>query len=118
EGWLVDKFGPRWMIVGGGILCGIAWTVNSFASSLGMFYFAAVIGGIGAGAVDGQCIGSAVRGVPGRRGLAAGLTAAGFGMCSALTIIPIQHMIEKSGYEQTFLTFGLIQGVVVVAFVM
>ena len=116
EGWLVDKFGPRWMIVVGGVLCGIAWTINSFASSLAMFYFAAVIGGIGAGAVYGTCIGNAVKWFPGRRGLAAGLTAAGFGMGSALTIIPIQHMIERSGYEQTFLTFGLIQGVVVVVF--
>jgi MFS transporter, OFA family, oxalate/formate antiporter len=116
EGWLVDKFGPRWMIVSGGILCGIAWVINSFASSLGMFYFAAVIGGIGAGAVYGTCIGNAVKWFPGRRGLAAGLTAAGFGMGSAATIIPIQHMIERSGYEQTFLTFGLIQGIVVVVF--
>jgi OFA family oxalate/formate antiporter-like MFS transporter len=116
EGYLVDKFGPRWMIVGGGILCGIAWTINSFASSLGMFYFAAVIGGLGAGAVYGTCIGNAVKWFPGRRGLAAGLTAAGFGMGSALTIIPIANMIKSSGYEQTFLTFGLMQGIVVVVF--
>jgi OFA family oxalate/formate antiporter-like MFS transporter len=114
EGYLVDRFGPRWMIVGGGVLCGLGWTINSFASSLGMFYFAAVIGGIGAGAVYGTCIGNAVKWFPGRRGLAAGLTAAGFGMGSALTIIPIANMIKSSGYEQTFLTFGLLQGIVVV----
>jgi OFA family oxalate/formate antiporter-like MFS transporter len=114
EGYLVDRFGPRWMIVVGGALCGIAWTLNSFADSLGMFYFAAVIGGIGAGAVYGTCIGNAVKWFPGRRGLAAGLTAAGFGAGSAATIIPIAHMINSSGYEQTFLTFGLFQGIVVV----
>jgi MFS transporter, OFA family, oxalate/formate antiporter len=114
EGYLVDRFGPRMMIIAGGVLCGIAWTLNSFASSLGMFYFAAVIGGIGAGAVYGTCIGNAVKWFPGRRGLAAGLTAAGFGMGSALTIIPIANMIKGSGYEQTFLTFGLFQGIVVV----
>lgn len=114
EGYLVDRFGPRWMIVGGGVLCGIAWTINSFADSLGMFYFAAVIGGIGAGAVYGTCIGNAVKWFPSRRGLAAGLTAAGFGMGSALTIIPIAHMIKNSGYEHTFLTFGIFQGIVVV----
>ena len=114
EGYLVDRFGPRWMIVGGGVLCGLAWTLNSFASSLGMFYFAAVLGGIGAGAVYGTCIGNAVKWFPGRRGLAAGLTAAGFGMGSALTIIPIAKMIKSSGYEHTFLTFGLLQGIVVV----
>src|SRR5215472_14589934 len=114
EGWLVDKFGPRWMIVSGGILCLFAWLFMSFADSLGMFYFAGIIGGIGAGAVYGTCIGNAVKWFPGRRGLAAGLTAAGFGMGSALTIIPIASMIKNQGYEHTFLVFGLAQGVVVV----
>ncbi len=109
EGYLVDRFGPKWIVVIGGALCGIAWTMNSVASSLGMFYFAAAIGGIGAGGVYGTCIGNAVRWFPGRRGLAAGLTAAGFGMGSALTIIPIAHMIKSSGYEHTFLTFGLMR---------
>ncbi|TLZ15493.1 MAG: oxalate/formate MFS antiporter [Gammaproteobacteria bacterium] len=113
EGYLVDRFGPKWIVVIGGALCGVAWTINSFAESLAMFYFAGAIGGVGAGAVYGTCIGNAVRWFPGRRGLAAGLTAAGFGMGSAATIIPIAHMIKNSGYEQTFLTFGLFQGIVV-----
>ena len=114
EGYLVDRFGPRWIVVIGGALCGIAWTINSFADSLGMFYFAAALGGIGAGGVYGTCIGNAVRWFPGRRGLAAGLTAAGFGAGSAATIIPIANMIKSSGYEHTFLTFGVMQGIVVV----
>jgi OFA family oxalate/formate antiporter-like MFS transporter len=114
EGYLVDRFGPRWIVVIGGALCGIAWAINSIADSLAMFYFAAALGGIGAGGVYGTCIGNAVKWFPGRRGLAAGLTAAGFGAGSALTIIPIAAMIKGSGYEQTFLTFGLMQGIVVV----
>ena len=114
EGWLVDRFGPRWIVVVGGVLCGIAWALNSIADSLPLLYFAAALAGIGAGAVYGTCIGNAVKWFPGRRGLAAGLTAAGFGMGSAATIIPIAAMIKGSGYEQTFLTFGLIQGIVVV----
>src|SRR5437879_3224992 len=103
------------MIVGGGVLAGLSWVMNSFADSLQMFYFSGIVGGIGAGAVYGTCIGNAVKWFPGRRGLAAGLTAAGFGMGSAATIIPIGNMIKASGYEHTFLTFGLIQGIVVVA---
>ncbi len=114
EGYLVDRFGPRWIVVVGGILCGIAWVINSAADSLGMLYFAAALGGVGAGAVYGTSIGNAVKWFPGRRGLAAGLTAAGFGAGSALTIIPIANMIKTSGYEHTFLTFGVFQGVVVV----
>ena len=113
EGYLVDRFGPKWIVVIGGVLCGIAWTINSVADSLGMFYFAAALGGIGAGGVYGTCIGNAVRWFPGRRGLAAGLTAAGFGMGSALTIIPIQAIIRADGYETAFLYFGIAQGLLV-----
>jgi MFS transporter, OFA family, oxalate/formate antiporter len=113
EGYLVDRFGPRWIVVIGGALCGIAWSINSVADSLPMLYFAAALGGIGAGGVYGTCIGHALRWFPNRRGLAAGLTAAGFGAGSALTIIPIANMIKESGYQHTFLTFGVFQGVVV-----
>ena len=114
EGYLVDRFGPRWVTVIGGLLCGIAWAINSVADSLPMLYFAAALAGIGAGGVYGTCIGNAVKWFPGRRGLAAGITAAGFGAGSALTVIPIAGMIKTAGYEQTFLTFGLAQGIVVV----
>ena len=115
EGWLVDRFGPRIVVLVGGILVAIAWALNSVAGALTLLYVAAAIGGIGAGAVYGTCIGNALKWFPDRRGLAAGLTAAGFGAGSALTIIPIQGMIQRSGYEATFLWFGLGQGLVVVA---
>jgi len=115
EGWLVDRFGPRIVVLVGGILVAIAWALNSVAGALTLLYVAAAIGGIGAGAVYGTCIGNALKWFPDRRGLAAGLTAAGFGAGSALTIIPIQGMIQTSGYEATFLWFGLGQGLVVVA---
>ena len=115
EGWLVDRFGPKIVVLVGGILVAIAWALNSVAGTLPMLYVAAAIGGIGAGAVYGSCVGNALKWFPDRRGLAAGLTAAGFGAGSALTIIPIQGMIQTSGYEATFLWFGLGQGLVVVA---
>src|SRR5438477_410316 len=113
EGYLVDRFGPRPVVLVGGVLCGIAWAMNSFADSLSMLYVAAAIGGTGAGAVYGTCVGNAVKLFADRRGLAAGLTAAGFGAGSALTIIPISSMIKTAGYQQAFLYFGLGQGIVV-----
>jgi len=115
EGWLVDRFGPKIVVLVGGILVAIAWSLNSVAGTLTTLYVAAAIGGIGAGAVYGSCVGNALKWFPDRRGLAAGLTAAGFGAGSALTIIPIQGMIQTSGYEATFLWFGLGQGLVVIA---
>ncbi len=113
EGWLVDRFGPRPVVLVGGILVGIAWAINAYADSLALLYFAAAVGGVGAGAVYGTCVGNALKWFPDRRGLAAGLTAAGFGMGSALTIIPIQAVIKNNGYEAAFLYFGLAQGVIV-----
>jgi OFA family oxalate/formate antiporter-like MFS transporter len=115
EGWFVDRFGPKTVVMLGGILVGIAWVLNSMADSLAVLYTAAAIGGVGAGAVYGTCIGNALKWFPDRRGLAAGLTAAGFGAGSAITIIPIQNMIASSGYEATFLWFGVGQGIIVFA---
>jgi MFS transporter, OFA family, oxalate/formate antiporter len=113
EGYLVDRFGPRWIVLGGGVLVALAWTLNSIASSLPVLYFAAAVGGIGTGCVYGTCVGNALKWFPGRRGLAAGITASGFGAGAALTIVPILQMINSSGYEQAFLFFGLLQGGIV-----
>ena len=86
EGWFVDKYGPRLVVL---------------------------IGGIGAGAVYGTCVGNALKWFPDKRGLAAGITAAGFGAGSALTVAPIQAMIKDSGFQTTFLYFGLGQGLII-----
>ena len=114
EGYLIDKFGPRVMIGGSGVLVAIAWVINSVADSLFLLYVGAAIGGIGAGVIYGGSVGNALKWFPDRRGLAAGLTAAGFGAGSALTVIPIANMIQSSGYQSAFFWFGLGQGIVVV----
>ena len=114
EGYLIDKFGPRVMISGSGALIALAWVINSVADSLFLLYLGAAIGGIGAGVIYGGCVGNALKWFPDRRGLAAGLTAAGFGAGSAFTVIPIANMIKSSGYESAFLWFGLGQGIVVI----
>ena len=113
EGWFVDKYGPRIVTLFGGLLCGIAWVINSYADSLTVLYIAAAIGGTGAGAVYGTCVGNSLKWFPDRRGLAAGITAMGFGAGSALTVVPIQAMIRSQGYEAAFFYFGIGQGVIV-----
>src|SRR5712672_1692741 len=114
EGWFVDKYGPKIVIFVGGVLCGIGWVMNSYATSLTEYYTAQIIAGIGAGGVYGTCIGTALKWFPDKRGLAAGITAAGFGAGSALTVAPIQAMIKDSGFQSTFLYFGLGQGIIIV----
>jgi MFS transporter, OFA family, oxalate/formate antiporter len=114
EGYLIDRFGPKIMVCGSGVLVAVAWIINSTADSLFLLYVGAAIGGIGAGVIYGASVGNALKWFPDQRGLAAGLTAAGFGAGSALTVIPIANMIQTSGYEAAFLWFGLGQGIVVV----
>jgi len=113
EGYLVDKFGPKLMVSIAGALIAIAWAMNAYADSLTLLYLGAIIGGVGAGVIYGASVGNALKWFPDRRGLAAGLTAAGFGAGSALTIIPIANLIKAQGYEVAFLWFGLGQGLVV-----
>ena len=100
EGYLIDKFGPSSMVSDqrrAGRDC-LGAQLRS-PDSLTLLYLAAAIGGIGAGVIYGACVGNALKWFPDRRGLAAGLTAAGFGAGSALTVIPIANMIADSGYR-------------------
>ena len=119
EGWIVDGLGPnrgpKFVVAVGGILVGIAWIINSVAGSLGVLYLGAALSGVGAGAVYATCVGNAVKWFPDRRGLAVGITAAGFGAGAAVTVIPIQLMIAGLGYASTFFWFGLIQGAITFA---
>jgi OFA family oxalate/formate antiporter-like MFS transporter len=117
EGWIVDKLGadrgPKLMVAFGGVFIAAGWIVNSKAETLGMLYFGAVLAGIGGGAIYATAVGQAVKWFPDRRGLAVGLTAAGFGAGAALTVVPIRAVIASSGYQTAFFWFGLVQGVIV-----
>ncbi len=117
EGWIVDilgvRRGPKLMVAFGGVMVALGWIVNAYAQSLGMLYLGAVLSGIGGGAIYATCVGQAVKWFPDRRGLAVGLTAAGYGAGAAISVVPIREVIAASGYEAAFLWFGLIQGGVV-----
>jgi OFA family oxalate/formate antiporter-like MFS transporter len=113
EAYFVDRYGPRFIVAVGGILVGFAWIINAGADTLTKLYAGGIIGGIGAGIVYGTASGAALKWFPDRRGIAAGLTAAGFGAGSALTIIPIANQIRTSGFQSAFFTWGIIQGAVV-----
>src|SRR5579863_1747376 len=113
EGWLADRLGPKLVVAVGGILVAIGWIINSWADSLALLYAGAVVSGIGAGAVYATSVGLAVKWFPDRRGLAVGLTAAGFGAGAAATVIPIRAVIAADSYQAAFFWFGLVQGIIV-----
>src|SRR5262245_13284718 len=113
DGWLIDRMGPRVFITVAGILCGLGWSAMGFASTLPQLYFFYVLAGVGAAFVYSGCVGSAVKWFPNRRGLAAGIIAAGFGGGTTLFILPITYLIANSGYQSAFLVTGVFQGVVI-----
>ncbi len=116
EGYLIDKIGPRFMLGIGSVLVGLSWVGAAHAETINSLYFwYGVVGGIGAGIVYGGTIGNALKWFPDHRGLCVGLTAGAFGIGTATTISPIAAMMKSSGYQHTFLVWGIVQGVVVLA---
>lgn len=121
EGYLIDRFGARRIVTLGGILVGLGWIGSGLADTLWSaafwrsLYFWYTLGGVGAGAVYGAAIGTALKWFPDRRGLAAGLTAGAYGAGTALTVLPIQAMLDASGYRATFIVWGTLQGLIVMA---
>jgi OFA family oxalate/formate antiporter-like MFS transporter len=113
EGFLVDRIGPRLMLGLGAIFAGLGWIGSGYAESLRGLYFWYGLGGIGAGAVYGGTIGNALKWFPDHRGLCVGMTAGAFGIGTATTIAPVADMIKTSGYQHTFIVWGIIQGFVV-----
>ena len=111
--YLVDRFGPRIVVALASVLVGAGWIGAGLANSLPMLYVVYGIGGVGAGAVYSASVGVAMKWFPDRRGLCVGLVAGSYGFGTALTGIPIDHMIKTSGYRSAFITWGIVQGLVV-----
>jgi OFA family oxalate/formate antiporter-like MFS transporter len=115
EGFLVDRLGPRLVLTVGGVLVGLGWIGSgSMSPTVQWVWVWYTIGGLGAGAVYGACLGIVVKWFPDRRGLCAGLVAGSYGVGAALTILPISNMIRSSGYQQTFLVWGIVQGAITI----
>jgi MFS transporter, OFA family, oxalate/formate antiporter len=113
QGWLIDRFGPRLLITLGAALSGLGWVLTSFTDTLiGLYLTYGLFCGLGTGLVYVGVVGLMVRWFPDRRGFAAGIVAAGYGMGAMITTFPINAMIRDSGYRQTLLTFGIILGIV------
>ena len=111
--YLVDRVGPRIVVALASVLVGAGWIGAGFAKSLLVLYLFYGIGGLGAGAVYSACVGVAMKWFPDRRGLCVGLVAGSYGFGTALTGIPIDHMIKTGGYRSAFVTWGIVQGLVV-----
>jgi len=109
QGYLVDRFGPRFLIAVGTVLSGLSWVMASHATSIEEIYLTyGLLGGVGTGVVYIGIVSQMVKWFPDRRGFAVGMVAAGYGMGAMLTTIPISASIADVGYQSTLWTYGLI----------
>jgi OFA family oxalate/formate antiporter-like MFS transporter len=109
QGYLVDRFGPRFLISAGTLLTGLSWMLASYARTLTELYLSyGVLGGIGTGIVYIGVVSQMVKWFPERRGFAVGMVAAGYGMGAIATTIPISRSLAAEGYQPTLWTYGLI----------
>jgi MFS transporter, OFA family, oxalate/formate antiporter len=113
QGWLVDKFGPKFLIALGAALTGLGFVLSSQVTSAWALYLSyGALCGFGSGIVYIGIVGLMVRWFPDRRGFAVGMVAAGYGVGAILTTFPIDAMLKSSGHRPTLVTFGLILGAV------
>jgi MFS transporter, OFA family, oxalate/formate antiporter len=113
QGYLIDRFGARFLIASGCLLSGLGWITAGYATSLiGLYFTYGLFCGIGTGIVYVGIVGLMVRWFPDRRGFATGIVAAGYGFGALLTTFPIDTMMKESGYQHTLVVFGIILGLV------
>jgi len=116
QGYLIDRFGPRNLVMLGCALSGASWVLSAYAESVPALYLTyGLFGGLGTGIVYVGVVGLMVRWFPDKRGFATGMAAAGYGFGAILTTFPISDMLAASGYRPTLVTFGLILGLVGIA---
>ena len=116
QGYLIDSIGPRLLIAAGMVLTAASWVVASGVTTLtGLYLSYGLMGGLGTGVVYVGVVGLMVRWFPDRRGFAAGVVAAGYGMGAIITSIPVANSIASVGYRPTLMYFGLAFGIVGIA---
>lgn len=114
-GGLVENWGPRKTGILGGVLVGVGWIAAGFSPNIWILTLLyGVVAGAGVGVAYGCPIAVAGRWFPDRRGLAVGLTLAGFG-ASALIVAPIMsRLIAQYGPLRTFALLGAVFLVIMV----
>jgi oxalate/formate antiporter len=111
QGWLVERFGARFLVTLGCILSGLGWVLSAQVTTVsGLYLTYGLLCGVGTGIVYVGIVGLMLKWFHDRRGFAAGVVAAGYGIGAIATTFPIATMISTSGYRTTLVTFGIILG--------
>lgn len=114
-GRVMEKLGPRKLGMIGGVIVGLGWLLSSFAPNIWVLTLTyGVIAGSGVGLVYGCPVAMGAKWFPDRKGLAVGLTLAGFGGSALITGKLASVLIPSVGLSNTFLYFGITFGIILV----
>jgi MFS transporter, OFA family, oxalate/formate antiporter len=107
-GRIMEKLGPRNLTIVGCVIVSAGWFLSGFATNIYLLVLTyGVIAGSGVGLAYGCPIAIAARWFPDKKGLAVGLTVAGFGGSALLTAKIASRLLDSVGLSTTFMYFGI-----------
>lgn len=107
-GWFNDKFGPKKVILIGGIMVGIGMIASGFATSVGALVVTyGLIFGLGLGMTYGTAVSSCMKFFPDKRGLIGGITTAIYGLGSVILPPVVTLIVSKSSAPAAFKVVGV-----------
>lgn len=116
-GWMIDRFGPRRLMMAGILMAGMALVGLGQISTLGMFYFFYFFNALGyvcGGPLPNQVLLS--RRFSKSRGKAMGIAYLGIGVGGAVVPWISHQLVERFGWQMALQTLGLV--IIVIAFPM
>jgi MFS family permease len=108
-GWMVDRFGPRRMMMGGILMAGAALVGLTYASTLGLFYFFYLFNALGyvcGGPLPNQVLVS--RWFTSARGKAMGFAYLGIGLGGAIAPLLSNWLTQRFGWHGALRTLGVL----------
>lgn len=113
-GWFNDRFGPRKVILTGGLMFSVGMFLSGFAASVGhMIITYGLLAGLGLGMTYGCTISSCVKYFPDRRGIVGGITTAVYGIGSVILPPVVTAIVNMSDAAAAFRYTGLVFCVVI-----
>ncbi len=114
-GRLSDKYGPRLVVTGCGLLLGLGYILMSQLSAIWQIYlFYGVLASIGVAGSWVPLLSTIARWFVRRRGLASGIVAAGIGIGTIILPLLANKLISLYNWRTSFIIFGIISLVVYV----
>lgn len=108
SGRMTDVWGPRWVVIGGGLLLGSGILLTSRAEGLWHFYLSyGLLAALGMSTAFVPSSSTVAKWFVARRGLAVGITAAGSGVGQLTMPILSAALVEALGWRSTYLLYGL-----------